>query len=207
MDARWRVGYRRAGGWTNDAVDSGVTVFYVGWRRELVDPDPDGDADDEKEWFMPHLLRIVQRLSMEKPFYGFVDNQFYETTQGLSLYAGLRWSNMDRQFMFDHDRWMRAETDRTVQVPRVFWGNYFGAEMCRRLGESMLDQYAQRLYPLPSGEPVNHGQIVSSGAHGGRFVTMTRDVRMCPPDRPPEGHVFENMLFWHRQLGKRGMLA
>ncbi|MDP1663394.1 MAG: hypothetical protein Q8L55_15895 [Phycisphaerales bacterium] len=207
MDARWRIGYRRASAWANETTERELTVFYVGWRRELVDPAASGTLADEKTWFPPHLLRTVSRIAAERPYYGYVDNQLYDTTQGLSLYAGLRWSAMGRQFMFDHDRWMLPDTDRLSQVPRVFWGNFFGPKMCQRLTSDVIEKYARLKHPSTSGAAVSHGQIVERYPDGGQFVTLTRDVRMCPPDSPPEGHVFANMLFWHRELCKRGMMA
>lgn len=207
MDARWCVGYRREGAWANNSPEKALTCLYVGWRRELVDPAASENLADEKEWFMPHLLNVVNRIALEHPYYGYIDNQSFDTTQGLSLYAGVRWSAMDRQFMFDHDRWMLPDTDRLSQVPRVFWGNYFGQRMCRRLTLATIKKYAQLKHASSSGKAINHGQVVQCYPDGECLLTLTRDVRMCTPDAPPEGHVFANMLYLHRELNRKGMIA
>ncbi|HZW07046.1 MAG TPA: hypothetical protein VFF65_07970 [Phycisphaerales bacterium] len=208
-DARWCVGCKTHGfgDWMEDAA---LTTCYIGWRRELVDTGASDGGPTELHDRFPALLRaVVTAVSKYRPYYGFVDHQLFEDTEGLSVYGGIRWHNMGRELLFDHDRWVAAGRDRQTRVPRLFWGNYFGPQLLRKLGgaaqlkramkdslrqgdEDSVRKSADWIWPMPDGS---------------HFVAMTPDVRDLPPDVWLWEPYFVRMKSWRSFLVKKSVLV
>jgi hypothetical protein len=134
---------------------------------------------------------------------GFVDIAASEDCYSGFVYVSHFCSNARLHRWAEHMKFMFACSRRRDQARGVYWGNYFGRSILKRLGGR--DNFVRRYR-----DQARNGNGVPTGFcwefANGVFVSLSLDPIDCKPGPPISGNVVNNMLWLILELGSRGVL-
>lgn len=156
------------------------------------------------QWKGDRLRRLVEFFfdtwsQAFAPYFGHVHVESEDDTKAGFYYKNHVIAEYPEHRQINHWMWWAFTDDRPLRARGVYWGNYWGPKLARKVGRERLDDFLA--YTLYDGEPQT--RYVTNDRHGGVFIGMSGDPTEVKPLQQFGGllaNTLHRMIVLHRLL-------